>query len=227
MKSITSNIDVIQSQIAATCLACGRDPSDVTLLAVSKTQPIQAIAEAIQAGLTAFGENQAQEALPKIQYFAAQSPEWHFIGPLQRNKTKLVAQHFSWVHSVDRLLLAQRLSEQRPEHLPPLNVCIQVNVDQEPQKHGVTLDELPALATAIARLPRLRLRGLMTIPKATTDQAQQRHCFAALRQAQEQLSLPLDTLSMGMSNDFAAAIAEGATIIRVGTAIFGTRPRAN
>lgn len=227
MNTISDNILALKSQIAAACLACGRNPSAVTLLAVSKTQPTSAIAEAMQAGLTAFGENQLQEALPKIQYFAAQSPEWHFIGPLQRNKTKPVAQHFSWVHSIDRLLLAERLSEQRPDYLPPLNVCIQVNVDNEPQKQGVTLAELPALATAIARLPRLRLRGLMTIPKATADQAQQRRCFATLRQAQENLQLPLDTLSMGMSNDFAVAIAEGATIIRVGTAIFGTRPRAN
>ncbi len=196
------------------------------LLAVSKTWPAESVREAAAAGQRAFGESYVQEAIDKLDTLAGLGLEWHFIGPLQSNKTRPVANAFSWVHSVDRLRIAQRLSEQRDVHLPPLQVCIQVNVSGEASKSGVTPDALPELARAVAALPRLQLRGLMTIPEATSDVAVQRARFATLRQLKDGLvasGLSLDTLSMGMSDDLDAAIAEGATIVRVGTAIFGSR----
>lgn len=196
------------------------------LLAVSKTWPADSVREAAAAGQRAFGENYVQEGVAKVEALAGLGLEWHFIGPLQSNKTRLVANSFAWVHSIDRLKIAERLSEQRDVHLPPLEVCIQVNVSGEASKSGVAPAELPELARAVAALPRLRLRGLMAIPEPTSDVALQRARFASLRQLREQLNaggLPLDTLSMGMSDDLEAAIAEGSTMVRVGTAIFGGR----
>lgn len=197
------------------------------LLAVSKTRPPDDIRAAWHAGCRDFGENYLQEALPKQEALSDLPITWHFIGPLQSNKTRPVATHFDWVHSVDRLKLAQRLSDQRPDTLPAINVCIQVNIDDEASKSGVTPAELPALAHAIAALPRLRLRGLMCIPHPWEREEEQRRPLAALRQLAESLQqqgLPLDTLSMGMSDDLDAAIAEGSTLVRIGTALFGQRP---
>ncbi|HRZ53550.1 MAG TPA: YggS family pyridoxal phosphate-dependent enzyme [Candidatus Contendobacter sp.] len=203
-----------------------RPPGAVRLLAVSKTQPVTAVAAMAAAGQTGFGENYVQEALDKMTELAALALEWHFIGPIQANKTRPIAERFAWVHSVDRLKLAERLSAQRPASLPPLNVCLQVNIDREPTKHGLDPAEVSAIAAAVAVLPRLRLRGLMAIPAPATDFAAQRPAFARLRILQDQLTaagLALDTLSMGMSDDLEAAIAEGATLVRVGTALFGPR----
>lgn len=203
-----------------------RPPGAVRLLAVSKTQPVTAVAAMAAAGQTGFGENYVQEALDKMTELAALALEWHFIGPIQANKTRPIAERFAWVHSVDRLKLAERLSAQRPVSLPPLNVCLQVNIDREPTKHGLDPAEVSAIAAAVAVLPRLRLRGLMAIPAPATDFAAQRPAFARLRILQDQLTaagLALDTLSMGMSDDLEAAIAEGATLVRVGTALFGPR----
>lgn len=196
------------------------------LLAVSKTWPAERVREAAAAGQQAFGENYVQEGVVKVEALAGLGLEWHFIGPLQSNKTRLVANSFAWVHSIDRLKIAERLSEQRDVHLPPLEVCIQVNVSGEESKSGVAPDDLPDLARAVAALPRLRLRGLMAIPEPTSDVALLRARFACLRQLRDQLNaggLQLDTLSMGMSDDLEAAIAEGATMVRVGKAIFGSR----
>lgn len=224
--SIADNLAHVQAHIEAACQAAGRPVGSVRLLAVSKTWGPEAVRAAHVAGQTAFGENYIQEAVDKILALQDLPLEWHCIGPIQSNKTRLVAEHFDWVHSVDRLKIAQRLSEQRPAHLPPLQVCIQVNVDGGETKSGVAPQDLPALAQAVAALPRLQLRGLMTIPEpAETDElmravhAQAKALFDSLR-AQ---GLPLDTLSMGMSADLAAAIAEGSTMVRVGTAIFGKR----
>jgi pyridoxal phosphate enzyme (YggS family) len=203
-----------------------RPPGTVRLLAVSKTQPAAAIAAMAAAGQTCFGENYVQEALEKKVELAALALEWHFIGPIQTNKTRSIAEHFAWVHSVDRLKIAERLSAQRPEPLPPLNVCLQVNIDREATKHGLEVAEVSDVAAAVAALPRLRLRGLMAIPAPTADFAAQRQPFARLRILWEQLiaaGLALDTLSMGMSDDLEAAIAEGATLVRVGAALFGPR----
>ena len=212
------------------CKAAGRDPAQVTLLAVSKTFPAAQVLEAIAAGQHAFGENYLQEALDKIAAVASAlprgQPEWHFIGPIQSNKTRPIAASFDWVHTVERLKVAQRLSEQRPAGLAPLNVCIQVNISGEASKSGAAPGELPALARQVALLPNLTLRGLMAIPAPEIDVARQRAAFARLRALAEALragGLDLDTLSMGMSADMAAAIAEGATIVRVGSAIFGDR----
>ena len=198
----------------------------VRLLAVSKTWPADSVREAAAAGQHAFGENYVQEGAAKVDELAGLGLEWHFIGPLQSNKTRLVANRFSWVHSIDRLKIAERLSEQRDVHLPPLEVCIQVNVSGEASKSGVAPPDLPELARAVAALPRLRLRGLMTIPEPTPDMALQRARFASLRAMRNELNaagFALDTLSMGMSDDLEAAIAEGSTLVRVGTAIFGSR----
>ncbi len=224
--SIADNIARVRAQIEAACQAAGREPSSVHLLAVSKTWGADAVRQAHAAGQTAFGENYIQEAVDKITALHDLPLEWHCIGPIQSNKTRLVAEHFDWVHSVDRLKIAQRLSEQRPEHLPPLQVCIQVNVDGGDNKSGVSPEELPALAQAVNALPRMRLRGIMTIPEPAETEAQMRAVHAqakALYEALRQQGLPLDTLSMGMSADMAAAIAEGSTLVRVGTAIFGQR----
>lgn len=213
-------------RIARAAEAAGRNAAEVRLLAVSKTWPADSVREAAAAGQRAFGENYVQEGAEKVDALAALGLEWHFIGPLQSNKTRLVANRFAWVHSIDRLKIAERLSAQRDAHLPPLELCIQVNVSGEASKSGVAPAKLPALAHAVAGLPRLRLRGLMAIPEPTSDVALQRARFAALRELCDRLNaggLALDTLSMGMSDDLEAAIAEGSTMVRVGTAIFGSR----
>ena len=201
-----------------------RPPNSVHLLAVSKTHPASAVAALAAAGQRDFGENYVQEALDKITELAALGLEWHFIGPIQANKTRSIAEHFAWAHSVDRLKIAERLNAQRPDDLPPLNVCLEVNIDREPGKHGIDESELVGLAQAVAGLPRLRLRGLMAIPAPATDFAAQRQPFARLRGWKERLNREgLDTLSMGMSDDLEAAVAEGATLVRIGTALFGPR----
>lgn len=223
MSTIAANISTLGERINAAALRARRDPATIGLLAVSKTKPASALREAYAAGLRDFGENYLQEALSKQLELADLPLCWHFIGPIQSNKTRAIAEHFAWVHSVDRLKIAQRLSEQRPEHLPPLNICIQVNVSGEASKSGCTPADLPALAAAISALPRLKLRGLMAIPEPTEDSAEQNAAFAAVHSLREQLNLPLDTLSMGMSHDLEAAIAQGATWVRIGTALFGAR----
>ena len=223
MSTIADNILQVSSRIQAATKAAGRDENSVQLLAVSKTKPAQALREAYAAGLRDFGENYLQEALGKQLELADLPLIWHFIGPIQSNKTRAIAEHFDWVHSVDRLKIAQRLSEQRPAELPPLNICIQVNVSGEASKSGCTPADLPALAEAISTLPRLKLRGLMAIPEPTEDRAEQDAAFAAVQRLQASLNLPLDTLSMGMSHDLESAIAQGATWVRIGTALFGAR----
>ncbi|MCQ9470665.1 YggS family pyridoxal phosphate-dependent enzyme [Pseudomonas alliivorans] len=223
MSTIAANISTLEQRIRTASLAARRDPASVGLLAVSKTKPSSALREAYAAGLRDFGENYLQEALGKQTELADLPLCWHFIGPIQSNKTRAIAENFAWVHSVDRLKIAQRLSEQRPEGLEPLNICIQVNVSGEASKSGCTPEDLPALAAAISALPRLKLRGLMAIPEPTEDQAEQAAAFAAVRTLQDHLDLPLDTLSMGMSHDLEAAIAQGATWVRIGTALFGAR----
>lgn len=226
MTTIQSNLQAVHARIEAACRAAGRSPDSVRLLAVAKTWPAECVREAFASGQTAFGENYVQEALVKIRTLSDLPLEWHFIGPLQSNKTRPVAEHFAWVHSIDRLKVAQRLAAQRPSHLPPLQVCIEVNVSAEASKSGCMPEALPALARAVAALPGLRLRGLMTIPAPSDDPVLARQPFAHLRALIEQLKregMPLDTLSMGMSDDLEAAIMEGATLVRIGTAIFGQR----
>ena len=223
MSTIADNILQVSSRIQAATQAANRSEDSVQLLAVSKTKPAQALREAYAAGLRDFGENYLQEALGKQLELADLPLIWHFIGPIQSNKTRAIAEHFDWVHSVDRLKIAQRLSEQRPADLPPLNICIQVNVSGEASKSGCTPQDLPALAQAISVLPRLKLRGLMAIPEPTEDRAEQDAAFAAVQKLQASLDLPLDTLSMGMSHDLESAIAQGATWVRIGTALFGAR----
>jgi len=223
MSTIADNIALVSSRIHAATAAAGRPENSVQLLAVSKTKPAQDLREAHAAGLRDFGENYLQEALGKQLELADLPLIWHFIGPIQSNKTRAIAEHFAWVHSVDRLKIAQRLSEQRPADLPPLNICIQVNVSGEVSKSGCTPADLPALAKAISELPRLHLRGLMAIPEPTDDRAEQDAAFAAVQRLQASLDLPLDTLSMGMSHDLESAIAMGATWVRIGTALFGAR----
>lgn len=226
MTTISTNLQAVKRRIIDACSAAGRDPGTVELLAVSKTFPAQAVRAAHAAGQRAFGESYVQEALAKQAQLADLDLEWHFIGPLQSNKTKAVAAHFAWVHSVDRLKIAERLSAQRPADLPPLNVCVEINVSGEATKSGCTPEEAPALCHAVAKLPNLQLRGLMTIPAPTPDSALVKRQFARLRGLFEQIrrdGLELDTLSMGMSHDLEEAIHEGATIVRIGTAIFGER----
>jgi pyridoxal phosphate enzyme (YggS family) len=226
MDTIENRLQAVKSRIADAAQRAARDPRDIVLVAVSKSFPAAAVAAACVAGQRDFGENHVPEALAKLAALGERGLVWHFIGPLQSNKTRPVAERFDWVHSVDRLKIAERLAAQRPEGRPPLQVCGQVNVSGEASKSGVTPAEAPALAHAVARLPRLRLRGLMTIPEPTSDTALQRRRFEALRALKEQLGhegLALDTLSMGMSDDLEAAIAAGATMVRVGTAIFGPR----
>ena len=223
MSTIADNIGLVSQRIRAAADAVQRDASSIHLLAVSKTKPAQAVREAYAAGMRDFGENYLQEALGKQAELTDLPLSWHFIGPIQSNKTRAIAEHFAWVHSVDRLKIAQRLSEQRPADLPPLNICIQVNVSGEASKSGCTPADLPALATAISALPRLKLRGLMAIPEPTEDRAEQDAAFATVRDLQASLNLPLDTLSMGMSHDLESAIAQGATWVRIGTALFGAR----
>jgi len=228
MDSIAANLQAVRARIARAAQAAQRPAGDILLLAVSKTIPAERIAEAHAAGQRAFGENHAQEAVEKITVLAELPLEWHFIGPIQSNKTRLISQHFGWVHGVERERIAERLNAARPEGMAPLNVCIQVNVSGEASKSGVAPGDEVKLAAAIARLPRLRLRGLMAIPEPTADVTLQRRRFALLRELKDRLRArghALDTLSMGMSDDFEAAILEGATIVRVGTAIFGPRTR--
>jgi len=225
---IADKLAQVNARIASACAAAGRPVQSVTLLAVSKTFDATAIAEAHAAGQRRFGENYVQEALGKIAALSALEPrpEWHLIGPLQANKTRVVAEHFDWVHSVDRLKIAERLSAQRPDGLAPLSVCLQVNVSGEATKSGLAPAEVAEVARAVATLPRLRLRGLMAIPEVAGDLAAQRRPHRALRELFEALrgdGLALDTLSAGMSGDLEAAILEGATMVRVGSAIFGAR----
>jgi PLP dependent protein len=233
MSSISSNLQAVHARIDVALHTASRASEQVRLLAVSKTFGPDAVIEAADAGQRAFGENYLQEALDKMAAVRAARPglllEWHFIGPIQSNKTRPIAEHFDWVHSVDREKIAQRLSEQRPAHLPPLNICLQVNINGETSKSGVAPDEVLPLAQRIALLPHIKLRGLMAIPEPEPDFARQRAPFRALKDlllAIIEQGIAMDTLSMGMSADLDAAIAEGATIIRVGTAIFGKREYA-
>ena len=222
----TLHVNHVRSRIRNAAIAAGRDPGTVTLVAVTKAQTAESARLAATAGVTDFGENYLKEALAKMDQLAELKLRWHFIGAIQSNKTRAIAERFEWVHSVDRLNVARRLSEQRPFHAPPLNVCIQVALVPEPTKGGVSSDELPALALAVAGLPRLRLRGLMCLPPPQPTPNDERAVFARLRAALQDLNaggLKLDTLSMGMSADFESAIAEGATLVRIGTALFGSR----
>lgn len=226
MQTLSERFSAIHERIHKTELLYKRTAGSVRLLAVSKTIPVNIIEAAYRLGQTDFGENYLQDALPKMAELRHLPASWHFIGRLQANKTRPVAENFAWAHSVDRLKIAQRLNDQRPQNLESLNICIQVNLDNEAGKAGIPPGETAELAAAIAKLPRLRLRGLMALPKPTGDVQQQRASFRYLRQIQEQLiagGLALDTLSMGMSDDFEAAIAEGSTIVRIGTALFGPR----
>lgn len=226
MTTISANLQAVLARIGEAARRCGRQPEEISLLAVSKTWPGSYVQEAARAGQKAFGENYVQEGVDKVRETALPDLEWHFIGPLQSNKTRLVAEAFQWVHSVDRLKIAERLSQQRPAHLPPLQICLQVNISNEDSKSGVPEEDVASLAQQIAYLPRIKLRGLMTIPAPAPEFAQQRAPFRRLRELYEQLNrngFALDTLSMGMSNDIEAAIAEGSTLVRVGTAIFGER----
>lgn len=230
MSTIAHNLQAVDASIAAAAKAAGRARADIALLAVSKTFPAEAVLEAVAAGQTRFGENYLQEALDKMaavsEALQGRKIEWHFIGPIQSNKTRPMAEHFDWVHTVDRLKIAQRLSDQRPEGALPLNICLQVNISGEASKSGVAPGELHELALHVAQLPRLSLRGLMAIPEPQADFDKQRAAFAQLRALYDTLvgsGIGLDTLSMGMSADLGAAVMEGATIVRIGSAIFGTR----
>jgi pyridoxal phosphate enzyme (YggS family) len=223
---VTENLAIISDLLASAAVEAGRLPEDVHLLAVSKRQPLTKIVEAAAAGQRDFGENTVQEGIEKVTKLAERGLCWHFIGHLQSNKTRAVAEHFDWVHSIDKLKTARRLSEQRPESLGDLNVCIQVNIDEEASKSGAAPADVVKLARAVAGLPRLRLRGLMCLPAIRESLAEQRQPFARTRELAEAVTrdgIALDTLSMGMSDDFRAAIPEGATIVRIGTAVFGPR----
>ncbi len=227
MTRITSRIKNVRQRLVDAACDCGRDPAKVALLAVSKTRPVEDIQAAMEAGLTCFGENYLQEALPKIEALSGEKISWHFIGPVQSNKTRDLAAHFDWVQSVDRLKVATRLSAQRSFSATPLNVCVQVNIDAEPQKAGVLPDDAELLCQAVSKLPQLRLRGLMIIPAASDDIEKQYSSFVAARQLFDQIranGLPLDTLSMGMSGDLEAAVRAGSSMVRIGTDIFGPRP---
>lgn len=230
MTSIKQNINQITLQIENSVQKCGRRPDSVQLLAVSKTKPIELLEQAMDVGQRAFGENYVQEGIEKVQYFQSNHPdialEWHFIGPIQSNKTRPIAEHFDWVHSIDRLKIAQRLNEQRPVELGELNVLIQVNISSEESKSGTTSEEAMALAAAINQMPNLTLRGLMSIPANVSNYDEQLAAFTQLASIQNQLRAQypqVDTLSMGMSGDMDAAIEAGSTMVRIGTAIFGTR----
>lgn len=230
MSLISDNLQAVLDDIRATELRFDRPPQSVRLLAVSKTFGAEVILEAARHGQIAFGENYLQEALEKITLIGNTAPElqleWHFIGPIQSNKTKPISEHFDWVHSVDREKIAVRLSEQRPATMPDLNICLQVNISGEESKSGASPEDVVALALKISTLPRIRLRGLMAVPEPTSDVAQQRQAFRHLRELSQKISaqgIALDTLSMGMSSDLHAAIAEGSTMVRIGTGIFGSR----
>ncbi|CZV28532.1 YggS family pyridoxal phosphate-dependent enzyme [Enterobacter ludwigii] len=229
MNDIAHNLAQVRDKISAAATRCGRASEEITLLAVSKTKPASAIADAIEAGQHAFGENYVQEGVNKIRFFQEQGKtdlQWHFIGPLQSNKSRLVAEHFDWCHTIDRLRIASRLNDQRPEALPPLNVLIQVNISDENSKSGIALEELDALAADVAALPRLTLRGLMAIPAPESSYERQFAVAQQMAVAFEALKAryeTVDTLSLGMSDDMEAAIAAGSTMVRIGTAIFGAR----
>lgn len=226
MTTISANLQAVLARIRSAAQGCGREPEEVRLLAVSKTWPAAFVREAAAAGQRAFGENYVQEGVTKVAEVGLPDLEWHFIGPLQSNKTRPIAEAFHWVHSIDRFKIAERLAAQRPDTLPPLQLCLQVNISGEKTKSGISPDETLSLASRIAQLPRIKLRGLMAIPEATDDFARQRQPFRQLHELFDYLNthgLALDTLSMGMSNDLEAAIAEGATLVRVGTALFGER----
>jgi pyridoxal phosphate enzyme (YggS family) len=226
MTTIASNLQAVHNAIASAATGAGRQTVEISLLAVSKTFAPDMIREAYRAGQRLFAESYVQEALDKIEVLRDLPIEWHFIGPIQSNKTRAIAENFAWVHSVDRLKIAERLSEQRPTHMPPLQTCLQINISGEASKSGVDPDQAGALAHAIAKLPGLKLRGLMAVPAPSDDVAEQRFYFAQLRELRDELNregLKMDELSMGMSHDFVAAIMEGATIVRIGTAIFGER----
>ena len=226
MIRVTKNLALISDLLASAAREAGRDPATVKLLAVSKKQPVDKVLAAAAAGQRDFGENFVQEGLEKVQATAAENLTWHFIGHLQSNKTRAVAENFDWVHTIDKLKIAKRLSAQRPADRPALNVCLQVNVDDEQTKSGVSVDALPELAAACTDLPNIRLRGLMCLPAIRQDFETQREPFARLRELAGRLQqggIALDTLSMGMSSDFRAAVYEGATIVRIGTALFGER----
>lgn len=232
MSAISQNLQAVRNNIYVSAKAAERNPDDVRLLAVSKSWDAQAILDAVRAGQRTFGESYEQEAIGKMMAVKAIEPglelEWHFIGPIQSNKTRSIAEHFDWVHAVDRERIAQRLSDQRPTNRLPLNVCIQVNVSNEDTKSGIAAEETLALAQVITALPRLRLRGLMAIPEPEDDPKKQREAFATLKTLFDEIcqqGFEMDTLSMGMTDDMAAAIAEGSTIVRVGTAIFGQREK--
>ena len=226
MIGVTENLALIKDLLASAAKAAGREPGTVKLLGVSKKQSLSKILAAADAGLVDFGENFVQEGVEKIDQTRDRDLTWHFIGHLQNNKTRVVAENFDWVHTIDNLKTARRLSDQRPEALGPLKICLQVNVDSEGGKSGIDADHLPALATAVAELPNLTLRGLMCLPLQRSNLDEQREPFAQLRQLAESLrssGIATDTLSMGMSGDYRAAILEGATIVRIGTALFGER----
>ena len=230
MNTVQDNLLNIKNEIKKIAKECGRDPNTIQLIAVSKTKPVEQITEAINAGQLAFGENYVQEGIEKIQYFEKNMPNndliWHFIGPLQSNKSKLVAEHFDWMHTIDRFKIAQRLSDQRPNHMAKLNVLIQVNISQEASKSGVKPEEVTDLVKQIVALPNLNLRGLMAIPEIENDYDKQLNVFTKMQQLLHSLqkNYPfMDTLSMGMSGDMPAAINAGSTMVRIGTAIFGAR----
>ena len=230
MNTVQDNLLNIKNEIKKIAKECGRDPNTIQLIAVSKTKPVEQIMEAINAGQLAFGENYVQEGIEKIQYFKKNMPNndliWHFIGPLQSNKSKLVAEHFDWMHTIDRFKIAQRLSDQRPNHMAKLNVLIQVNISQEASKSGVKPEEVTDLVKQIVALPNLNLRGLMAIPEIENDYDKQLNVFTKMQQLLYSLQKDypfMDTLSMGMSGDMPAAISAGSTMVRIGTAIFGAR----
>ena len=230
MNTVQDNLLNIKNEIKKIAKECGRDPNTIQLIAVSKTKPVEQITEAINAGQLAFGENYVQEGIEKIQYFEKNMPNndliWHFIGPLQSNKSKLVAEHFDWMHTIDRFKIAQRLSDQRPNHMAKLNVLIQVNISQEASKSGVKPEEVTELVKQIVALPNLNLRGLMAIPEIENDYDKQLKVFTKMQQLLHSLQKDypfMDTLSMGMSGDMPAAISAGSTMVRIGTAIFGAR----
>jgi pyridoxal phosphate enzyme (YggS family) len=225
-QNLAVHVNHVRSRIRQAAEAAGRDPASITLVAVSKSKPAESIRAAATAGVTDFGENYLQEAIGKLDELRDLPLRWHFIGGLQSNKTRAVAERFDWVHSIDRLSIARRLAEQRPFHAPPLNLCIQVKLVPEPTKGGVSPEDLPELAAGTADLARVKLRGLMCVPPPQPDVAAERAVFSHLRQLLEGLNADgygLDTLSMGMSGDFESAIAEGATHVRIGTALFGSR----
>lgn len=229
MPTIQENITAVQKRLQQAASDAGRNPAEIQLLAVSKTRNIAQISQAITSGIFCFGENYLQEAMDKIDQLDDSRLDWHFIGPLQSNKTRQAAENFAWVHTVDRVKIAQRLSAQRPDDMPALNICLQINIDNEESKSGFNQDQAVEVAATIAQLPKLKLRGLMAIPKPRTVYKEQRQAFAQLRVLMEQINSTLDnchkldTLSMGMSADLEAAVAEGATLVRVGTDIFGAR----